>query len=178
MKKYVISLLAVILFITLASSSLGSFEQRECVNIRTILNTTSVNLSTVSFPNSTIAISNQPMTDIGNSTFTFEFCDTSVIGVYIYGFVDAEGNTFVNSFEITKNGFQITTGEAVLYFVLFITNLIVFALFLFLTIITPFDNITEPQKNGTTAVIKVTKSKYMKIIAAWTSGYGLMEFPY
>lgn len=167
MKKYILSLLVIILFITFSSASLGSFQQRECVEIKTILNATSVNISTISFPNSTIAISNQPMTLTGTSTFNFTFCDTAEFGAYIYDYVDNDGNVFVNDFIITKNGFVITTGESLLYLALFIANLIVFSLFLFVTITTPFDNITELEGSSTMVVIKVTKSKYMKMIAGW-----------
>lgn len=171
MKKYILSILVLILLITITSASLGTFQQRECVNIKTILNTTSVNISTISYPNTTIALSNQQMQLIGSSTFNFSFCDTQAFGTYIYDYVDAEEQVFVNTFTITKNGFDITTGEALLYLALFLAVLILFALFLTLAIITPFDNVTELDRNGRMIVIQVTKSKYMKIIASWLT-YG------
>ena len=171
MKRYLLSLMFILLCLNFTSGLLGTFQQRECVDIKTILNTTSVNISTINYPNMTVAVSNQAMTQIGTTTFNYSFCDTQTIGTYVYDYVDEEENVYVNSFIITKNGFEITTGAALLYFYLFIAVLIIFSLFLFIAIITPFDNITEVQKNGTTAVVQVTKSKYMKIIAAWLA-YG------
>ncbi len=171
MKKLVIGLIFLIFLINLTSGSLGSFEQRECVEIKTILNTTAVNISTISFPNSSIAVSNQVMTLSGASTFNFTFCETATIGKYIYDYVDTEGQVFVNDFTITKNGFDITTSEAILYIGLFVANLIVFMLFLTLAIITPAENVTEVQNNGKIAIIKITKTKYMKVVASWLA-YG------
>ena len=171
MKKLILSLLVIILFINFTSASLGTFEQRQCVDIKTILNTTSVNISTISYPNLSTAVSNQQMTLLGSQTFNFSFCDTATIGTYIYDYIDGEDNVFVNDFVITKNGFDITTGESLLYMGLLFANLIVFSLFLFVAITTPFDNVTELQGSSTMVVLKVTKSKYMKIIASWLS-YG------
>lgn len=171
MKKYILSILVVILLITFTAASLGTFQQRDCIEIKTILNTTSVNISTINYPNSSLAISNKEMTLIGTSTFNFSFCDTETIGTYNYDYIDAEENFFVNDFTITKNGFDITTSEALLYFALLLANLIIFALFLFVAITTPFDNVTELEGRSTEIVIKVTKSKYMKIIASWLA-YG------
>ncbi len=171
MKKFILSILVVIIFITFTSASLGTFQQRDCVEIKTILNTTTVNISTISFPNSSIAVSNKIMTLIGTSTFNFTFCDTAIIGVYIYDYIDAEENFFVNDFTITKNGFDIKTSEALLYFGLLLANLIIFSLFLFVAITTPFDNLTDIDGRSTEIVIKVTKTKYMKIIASWLA-YG------
>ncbi len=171
MRKLAIALLFMIFLVQFTSASLGNFQQRDCVEIKTILNSTSVNISTISYPNSSVAVSNQIMTQIGATTFNFTFCDTATIGNYIYDYVDDEGNFFVNDFTITKNGFDISTGESILYIGLFIANLIVFILFLILAIITPFENVTEVQKNGKIAITKITKSKYMKIVACWLA-YG------
>lgn len=103
MKKIFI-FISFILLINLVSASLGTFKQNECVDIKTILNTTSVNISTISNPSSTVIISNQEMTKLA-STFNYTFCNTTDIGIYIYDYFDAEGNVYVNDFEISPSGF-------------------------------------------------------------------------
>lgn len=87
----------------LVSASLGTFKQGECVNIKTILNASDVNISTVSLPNGTITVSNRAMTRT-SQTFTYLFCNTTELGVYTYDYFDEEGNVYVNTFEITTSG--------------------------------------------------------------------------
>lgn len=111
--KRLISLIIGLFLISLASASLGTFEQGECVRIRTILNTTSVNISTISYPNSSLAISNQEMTK-NAQTFNYTFCSTSDLGTYIYDYFDAEGNVYVNSFIITTTGEQVSLSNIIL----------------------------------------------------------------
>jgi len=101
--KILISIIMLILITSLASASLGVFKQNECVQIRTILNTSSVNISTINYPNSSLAVSNKAMTKT-SLTFNYTFCNTSDLGTYIYDYFDAEGNVYVNDFEITSNG--------------------------------------------------------------------------
>lgn len=103
-------LVGLISFTSLASADLGTFKQGECVEIKTVLNTASVTLSGISYPNSTIAVSNQPMIQNGLS-FTYSFCDTNTSGTYNYDYYDAEGNTFVNEFQINPIGIESTQGR-------------------------------------------------------------------
>jgi len=116
-KNVIIGFMFILCFITLldintVSASLGSFEQGDCVNIKTILNSTYVNISSLSFPNSTIALTNQQMTKSGYS-FNYSFCNTSTLGIYIYDYFDDQGNVYVNDFEITQTGYKQTTSEAI-----------------------------------------------------------------
>jgi len=104
-------LVLTLLLINLSSASLGSFKQNECVNIRTILNTTEVNISTISSP-TTLYISNEEMTKSG-LTFNYTFCNTSDAGKYIYDYFDTEGNVYVNDFIITPSGFEINSGQSI-----------------------------------------------------------------
>lgn len=85
--------------ISLSSASLGNYPAGTCVTLKTILNTSAVTLSTVSYPNSTIALSGQPMTKV-NNTFIYNFCNTQQYGSYSYDYCDAEGNCYVNDFTI------------------------------------------------------------------------------
>jgi len=120
MNKKILILIMGMFLISITSASLGTFSQGECVNIKTILNTTSVNISTISYPNSTIAISNQAMTK-NAQTFNYSFCDTNTLGTYVYDYFDTEGNTYVNEFEITPSGSSGITNIA--FFILIIVLL-------------------------------------------------------
>ena len=114
MKNKLMFLIIGMFLISLGSASLGTFELNKCVDIKTVLNATSVNLSSVSYPNSTIALTNQLMTKTAY-TFNYNFCKTNETGTYIYDYFDNEGNTYVNSFDITPNGEDASIGKAVFY---------------------------------------------------------------
>lgn len=120
--------------LSLSSANLGTFKAGDCVNIKTILNSTYANISTISYPNSSIALENQNMTKIGH-TFNLNFCNTSTLGTYTYDYFDDSGNVYVNDFAITITGSdRINSGEglsvtagivimiliAVFFFVLFL----------------------------------------------------------
>lgn len=113
--KRLIFAIAFFLIVPLCLASLGTFKQGECVNIKTILNSTEVNISTISYPNSTIIVSNEPMTKNGYS-FNYSFCDTNTLGVYIYDYFDDGGNVYVNNFEITRNGSPAASGSVIVLF--------------------------------------------------------------
>lgn len=117
MKSYMIILVLVsmILMMGMSSADLGTFKQGDCVQIKTILNTTAVNISTISNPNSSIVISNQEMTK-NAFTFNYSFCNTSILGLYVYDYFDVEGNTYVNSFSITPSGSSINSGSSLTLF--------------------------------------------------------------
>lgn len=93
----------IVLVLPMISANLGTFKQGTCVEIKTILNTSAVNISTISYPNSTVAVSNQAMTKTAQ-TFNYSFCNTNILGVYTYDYFDAEGNVYVNDFEVTETG--------------------------------------------------------------------------
>ena len=120
----------------LCSASLGVYKQDECINIRTILNTSSVNISTITYPNSTIALSNQNMSKTVY-TFNYLFCSTHEIGTYIYDYFDAEGNVYVNDFKITLTGTEQTSAQATgsLGFLILMVFLMIFFGWLGLTLV-------------------------------------------
>lgn len=93
----------VIILLPMVSASLGTYAQYSCVDIKTILNTTAVNLSSLSWPNSTAILTSRVMNKTG-FTFNYTYCNTKVAGTYVYDYVDAIGNVYVNSFDITPTG--------------------------------------------------------------------------
>lgn len=104
-----ISLLLLTLLLVMlpvGSANLGVYKQGDCVNIKTILNSTWVNISSISYPNSTLVVSNKAMTK-QSLTFNYSFCQTQPIGNYVYDYYDDGGNYYVNNFEITSTGTKI-----------------------------------------------------------------------
>lgn len=112
---FAVMILSIVLPTT--SASLGTYKMGSCVDIKTILNTTAVNISTISYPNSSVIVSNQPM-DMNDYTFNYTFCNTSAIGNYIYSYVDAEGNVYVNDFMITPTGDVPSSSRSITYIIL------------------------------------------------------------
>ena len=104
-----------LMMIAFASATLGTFKQGDCVDIKTILNTSVVTLSTLSYPNGSIAVSNQNMTHLAGMTFNYTFCSTNVSGIYIYDYFDVGGNIYVNDFEVTYGGESLTIQTGMLY---------------------------------------------------------------
>lgn len=117
-----------LLSLSLCSASLGTYKSGECVQIKTILNTTSVNISTINYPNSSVAVSNKAMTK-NAYTFNYTFCSTNDLGVYVYDYFDTiSGNVYVNDFEITRSGEASSSAKATFYFG-FVFILVIFLIF-------------------------------------------------
>jgi len=113
-KKIILTIILGIFLISMASASLPPVEQNVCIQIKTILNTTSVNISTITYPNETTLFLNQDMTK-NALTFNYTFCGTDTIGIYIYDYFDAELNTYVNDFKVTPDGKEFTTQNSISY---------------------------------------------------------------
>jgi hypothetical protein len=121
-------------FIT-ASTSFPPVQQGNCITVKQSCSScTYLNLS-IAYPNSTLAISNQGMSSQGAGLWTYEFCDTSTIGIYeVAGEGDISGTatSFSSlSFQVTQNGEvidQSKTNLSVLFtfilLVLFVLSLI------------------------------------------------------
>ncbi len=104
--KYGILFLMLILMAGLVSSEVNDYspvKQNECVTLKQVCASCSfVNVS-LTYPNSTLALSNIPMVDSGGALWTYEFCNTTELGRYdINGVGDLEG---------------VNTGFDVLYFI-------------------------------------------------------------
>lgn len=104
MKKLFLILLLGIVLIASVSATLPDVPQFECVQLRTISNSSTVTLSSVTYPNETTISIDTAMTQNGR-TFNYTFCNTFEIGNYVYDYYDAEGEVFVNDFNVTPDGF-------------------------------------------------------------------------
>ena len=126
-KKLIFVLLLGVFLISFASATLPPVEQNKCIELRTILNATQVNISTVTHPNQTLIIINSPMSKNGK-TFNYTFCDTSVLGEYVYDYYDNQGNTYVNDFDVTADGKERKDFPMQFSFIIFSVLMIIFGL--------------------------------------------------
>jgi len=140
----------------LTDAKLGTFPQGQCMELRTISNSTQVNISSISFPNSTTLFFNTPMTQTGK-TFNYTFCRTNSLGEYVYDYFDKEGNIFVNNFDVTYNGDVLTESKATLYSVMLGITILFWFLILFYALRMPIKN--ERDEEG---IMKVSGLKYLR----------------
>jgi len=109
MRKIYLALLFGIFLITLASASsnLGVFKQNDCISLYQLCdNCTYVNVTSVTYPNSTLVSINALMTKVGVD-YNYTFCNTTVNGDYSYKVCGDKSGTFqceVIYFNITPTG--------------------------------------------------------------------------
>lgn len=129
------------------------------------LNCSNMYISIV-YPNSTLLIDNEAMSDnIYYADYTFY---PSVSGIYTYYYYD--GNiTGEGQLSITPTGNDLTTSQMILY--LFIGSLLIILLFLCIWggYVTQFQNIRDVEGK----VITINWKKYLKIFC-WASAYMLL----
>ena len=105
---FILLLLIGILFISNVSGleTLGTFERGEPVRIKQICyEATYINISSISYPNSTISITNVGMTEYSPGAFNFTFNNASYLGRYnVEGVSDGCEGEFATYFTITPNG--------------------------------------------------------------------------
>ena len=126
MKKVFLTIILGVFLLAFApfvNATLPDAAAGECITIKTILNTSTINISTISYPNQTIAVSNKLMNKTAQ-TFTYLFCDTNTLGNYIYDYFDNEGNVYVNDFNVTSTG----TAGTNLYIILLTCLAVIFFL--------------------------------------------------
>jgi len=121
MKKIMIFIVG-IFFINLISAGLiGPFEQGEDINlIQTCDDCTYNQITSILYPNSTVAISNVMMTKDGTFyNYTLSSNYTQTLGTYIVngvGDLNAVDTVWAYDFEVTSSGREITTGNSIIAF--------------------------------------------------------------
>jgi len=100
------------------TDSLGTKEQGKCVNlIQTCSNCTYVNITSVIYPNSTIALGEAEMTKSG-TYYNYSFCETDQIGIYLVtgvGDLDGEDVVWNYVFTITPSGNTFDSSQSIIY---------------------------------------------------------------
>lgn len=136
MKKIFITIFISLFLISLASAqsldSLGTYKQGEKVRITQVCADASyVNISSVSYPNSSIASSNMEMASAGSGEFYFDFYNTSTFGRHdVRGISDGCDKTFATYFDVTPSGTKVESALSI-PFLLPIVLMIIVALFSF-----------------------------------------------
>ena len=150
-------------FVSAEVNNFAPIKIGECVTIKQVCaSCTYVNLS-ISYPNSTLAIINNGMTDIGGGTWTYEFCNTTQTGRYdITGSGDLSGTDTSFSvlyFEATPTGIEYNSAKSSTYtIVLLISLLILITLF-----IAGYKLPSKNKSNEMTGyIISVSNLKYIK----------------
>lgn len=188
-KRHDLSLLlgvvVAILIMPLASSSLGSYKMGSCVDIRTVSDSAPVTLYTLSYPNSTVIVSNVTMSQTGNS-FNYTTCSTEVFGEYVYSYCDGTNFCYVNSFDINGQGQSYSTAQGIIYITLFGLLFLVLIGLLYFSFCIDGDNI----RNEDYEIIHINYKKYLKIFLfamayvsfvvlmffAWNIASGILNF--
>jgi len=109
-----------------ALDSLGVFKQNEPIRISQVCQDANyINISSISYPNSTVAVSNIAMVSAGSGEFYYEFINPSEIGRYdVRGISDGCDKTFAYYFDVTSYGKEKPTGAVItLFIILFLTIL-------------------------------------------------------
>ena len=122
MKKLTLILIVgmlLISFVSATQTTLGTFEKGECVRLVQLCgDCTYNNITSIVYPNSSVAVSNVEMTQDG-SEFNYTFCPTNKTGKYlINGVGDLSGTDTVwaYDFEITVNGKEPPSGIVIVVF--------------------------------------------------------------
>ena len=175
-KKILLTLILGIFFLSFASAqiqSLGVFKVGDDINlIQTCDNCTFNNITSVLYPNSSVAISNVQMTKDG-TFYNYTFSDTNTIGTYIVnGFGDLDGiDTVWNYiFEITPNGQNFTTGKSISYIGFIVILLFTF----FLTIYGASKIRWEHLKSDEGKILTINNFRYVKVLLFTISYFELM----
>lgn len=135
MKKFIFLLIGMLFLVNFVSADIGTYKQNSCIDIKTTLNTSSTNLSSLSFPNSTLALSNKLMTKDGFN-YNYTFCNTNDLGQYNYNIIDSNGVVYDNSFVITSSGELIDFPKSILFIsiLIFFTSLFLLSLYFVITL--------------------------------------------
>lgn len=156
-----------ILFTSLISGeieTLGTFAQNEQVElVQTCSNCTYVNILSVKYPNSSIALLSTSMSSTGNGLYNYTFSNTSALGEYIVnGMADVDGvNTvFAYNFYVTKTGVELTQDKALVYLGMVCLLVFLFVLCLFVISKLPSGN----SRNEDGYFVEINNLKYLRSV--------------
>lgn len=143
-----------------------------CFNNGTFCNPTSLCNLTVLYPNSTILLDNQPMTNqLSFHNFTFTGEEINAVGFYQSIVICKDGSVEgadTPIFQATITGNVLTPEESRIYLLLTVAIFVSFCFVFFFTFKVPYSN----EVNNEGATIKVTRKKYVKLSLMLLS-YGL-----
>lgn len=168
MRKIII-FLAVLLTLSFLSAT-NYYKINSCVDINIISNASSINISSLEYPNSSIAIKDKNITKTGIHLFSYSFCNTTDIGIYNYGYYDEAGNTYYDFFIINYTGTEFTTAQAILYIIFLAGAIFLFVLMIVGAVRFPWKN----NRGNEGEIISINNFKYVKILFIALSYVALM----
>lgn len=165
MKKLLTILMLSIFFLSFASAgldTLGTFRQNTNVRLRQICNdATYISLSSVTYPNSSNAISSVNMTSVGSGEFEYNFSNTNALGTYtMNGISDGCDLTFAVYFVVTESGREYLEQDAIAFGILVIILGLLLIGSLMGAIFIPW---SHPKDNEEGLIISVNDWRYAKI---------------
>src|SRR6056297_871816 len=91
-----------------ALDSLGTYKKGQDVRITQVCSdATYINVSSIAYPNGTIAVSGIEMTPAGSGEYYYDFNQTSALGKYhVRGISDGCTETFATYFEVNSTGME------------------------------------------------------------------------
>jgi len=126
-----------ILMVGFVNSEVNDYEsvkQNECVTLKQICASCTFTNVSLTYPNSTLAVSNIPMVDSGGALWTYEFCETTELGRYdISGVGDLSGTNTgfdVLYFEVTPSGSVLDSASSTTLFGSLLVMLILSVIFI------------------------------------------------
>ena len=189
----ILAFLLAFIFLIAGASAAGTLppvKQGDCAQlIETCGNCTFVNITTIRYSNQTLQVFNQPMTQTSPGSYNYSICSTAGLRELIYMTIkDPDGIRESQSvtIPITPTGFEQTTAQSIMYFLIGMLMFCIFLVSLYFTITLPFKN----ERNSETRVIRVNYKKYGKMFSfimaylsfvvltyfAWNISFGFLYF--
>jgi len=148
---------------------LGSISYGEQIRIKQVCSdATYINISSISYPNSTIAVSNIEMTNAGSGEFYYLFNNTKAFGRFdVLGISDGCEKTFATYFVVGK---ELTSGKSIIY-----VGFILIILFSFILTIFGAGKIKwKNKKSNEGKILTINNFRYVKILLYALSYFELM----
>lgn len=172
--------LAMLSIVKADSASLPAIMQGQCMPlVEYCANCTSVNFTTISYPNQTVQTLNYLSSLQSQDTYVNNsFCNTGTLGTYIYSAVGDPNGVIVSqsvSRDVTLTGYEFTTQQGILYGVLFLFACCCFALLMYGSFAIEWGN-ERSQETG--FMIGINWMKYAKIFCIAFSYLSFMIITY
>lgn len=161
--------------VSAGKESLGVFKVGQNVRIVQVCDdATWVNISSISYPNGSIAASGIKMVPIGSGEFYYNFSNTAQLGRYdVRGISDGCEKTFTFYFEVTYTG-DLVTSEQMTVYIIALIFLVLLALAL-VFIINKLPNKDAMDEEGT--IVQVSQLKHLRPVLwafIWIIGVGCL----
>lgn len=116
-----------------ALDSIGTFQKQNPIRIVQVCSdATFINISSISYPNSSIAVENVEMVSSGSGGYYYDF-NTTIVGRYdVRGISDGCEKTFAIYFDVTTNGKPESEGIVIVFFSLIFIIIFGFGLYFFI----------------------------------------------